>query len=217
MTSSASPIRSEADDSSAAAPAPWALPASGLSVFHGHPQALRLSHYFLPRVLLGGRRVLYVDGGNRFDPLLLARMAREGGREPAEFNQRVRVARAFTCFQLTELLVRVPRLLEKFPAGVLISTGIPELYFDEDVREREATVSFHRALEALRALRELPLATSVFSDATSFQTPRRGMFRELIAEASCVWRFDLDDDGKMRLVGEKAALPLPTGPAASFM
>ncbi len=205
MISPASPTRADAGNS----PAPWILPGSGLSVFYGRPEAPRLSHYFLPRVLLAGRRVLYVDGANRFDPLLLARMARQRGREPAEFYELVRVARAFTCFQLTEMLARVPQHLEKFAAEALIITGLPELYFDEDVREREARVSFRRALVALNALRPLPLGIALFSDATSFQTPRRGMFRELAAQASHIWRFHLASGGKLQLLGEKSALPLP--------
>ena len=193
---------------SPAKPMPWILPLSGLSVFYGRPEAPRLSHYFLPRALQGGQRVLYVDGANRFDPLLIARMARERERTPAEFNELVRVARAFTCFQLTELLIRVPKLLNKFAANVLIVTGLPELYFDEDVHEREAQTSFRRALAALKTLRSLPLGVALFSDATSFQTSRRVMLRQLVSQASEVWRFDLDGDSRPQLVGEKVALPL---------
>jgi len=66
-----------------------------------------------------------------------------------------------------------------------------------------------RALAALRALRPRPLGVAVFSDAASFQTARRGMFRQLLSQASDVWRFELDGDGRPRLVGEKAARPLP--------
>ncbi|MGP8156142.1 MAG: hypothetical protein ACLQMT_04710 [Candidatus Acidiferrales bacterium] len=190
-------------------PKPWVLPGAGLAVFHGRPETPRLSHYFLPHALMRGRRVLYLDGANRFDPLLLARLARHGGQAPGDFSARVRVARAFTCFQLTELLARIPRVLGEFAADALIVTGLPELYFDEDVREREAQVAFRRALAALRALRTLPLGVAVFSDAASFQTARREMFRQLVSQASDVWRFELDGDGRPRLVGEKAALPLP--------
>jgi hypothetical protein len=32
----------------------------------------------------------------------------------------------------------VPRTLERFSADVLIVTALPDLYFDEDVRDREA-------------------------------------------------------------------------------
>ena len=198
---------------------PWALPPSGLTVFYGRPETPRLFHYFLPRLLGEGKQVLCLDGANRFDPLLIARLARQRGIEAAEFNRRIRVARAFTCFQLTELLVRVPRMLEKFAADALIVTALPDLYFDQDVRDREAGVAFGHALDALRALRRLPLGVAVFSDATSFktscetsskassktsfETSRRAMFTQLTAQANHLWRFALDPEGgKLRLIGE---------------
>jgi len=189
--------------------APWLLPGSGLTLFYGQPEAPRLSHYFLPRVLLNGWRVLYVDGANRFDPLLLARMARQREKTPSEFYELVRVARAFTCFQLTELLARVPRLLAGFAAEALIVTGLPELYFDEDVREREAWVSFERALAALNALRPLPLGVALFSDATSFRTRRHGMFRQIVVQATHVWRFQESSNDGLRLVSDKSTRQLP--------
>ena len=150
-----------------AARKPWALPPAGLAVFYGRPETPRLFHYFLPRLLAEGKQVLCLDGANRFDPLLIARLARQRGIAAAEFNRRIRVARAFTCFQLTELLVRVPRFIEKFAADALIVTALPDLYFDEDVRDRDAAVAFRHALDALRALAPLPLGVAVFSDATS--------------------------------------------------
>src|SRR6267378_187875 len=189
---------------------PWVLPPSGLAVYYGRPETPRLFHYFLPRLLAEGKQVLCLDGANRFDPLLIARLARRGGlarqrgREVAEFNRRIRVARAFTCFQLTELLVRVPHLLEQFAADALVVTALPDLFFDEDVRERDAGASFRHALDALRALRPLPLGVAVFSDATSFETPRRAMFGQLAAQATELWRFALDGEGgKLRLIGEE--------------
>jgi hypothetical protein len=179
------------------------LPPSGMAVFYGRPETPRLFHYFLPRLLAEGKQVLCLDGANRFDPLLIARLARQRGREAAEFNRRIRVARAFTCFQLTELLVRAPRFLKNFAADALVVTALPDLYFDEDVRERDAWVAFGHALEALRALRPLPVGVAVFSDATSFETPRRAMFGRLAAQSTALWRFVLDAEGsKLRLVGE---------------
>jgi hypothetical protein len=186
----------------------WTLPETGLAVFHGHPDVPRLFHYFLPRLVAQGKPVLCLDGANRFDPLLIARFARERDVEAAVFNKRLRVSRAFTCFQLTELLARTPRLLEKFSARVLIVTALPDLYFDEDVREREAAVSFRRALEALRILRPLPLATAVFTDATSFETPRKTLFAQLLAQADQVSRFAVTEGDKLSIVGEKSPRPV---------
>jgi hypothetical protein len=209
---------------------PWALPRAGLAVFYGRPETPRLFHYFLPRLLAEGKRVLCLDGANRFDPLLIARLARQRGIAAAEFNRGIRVARAFTCFQLTELLVRVPRFVEKFAADALIVTALPDLYFDEDVRDREAGVAFRHALDALRALAPLPLGVAVFSGGASLEAPletsletsrsglsrprpgdpgpRRAMFTQLAAQATELWRFALDgEDGKLRLIGEKNCSP----------
>jgi hypothetical protein len=202
-----------ARESASANPAkrvPWALPEQGLAVFHGHPDVPRLFHYFLPLLIAQGRPVLCLDGANRFDPLLIARFARERGVEAAVFNERIRVARAFTCFQLTELVVRAPRWLEKFPARAVVVTALPDLYFDEDVREREAAASFQRALEALRALQRQPtLATAVFCDAGSFQTPRKRFFAQLLARADQVSRFVLAEGDHLVLVGETFLRPAP--------
>ena len=185
---------------------PWLLPTKGLAIFYGCPQMGRLSHYFLPRLLIQGKRVLYLDGANRFSPLLLARLARERGRDSAEFNRNMRIARAFTCFQLTELLARAPRLLRSFPADFVLLTGLPELYFDEDAGEPDAFASFRQALRGLQGLaRSLPIA--VFSDASSFLTPRRRLFRQLTALADYVSKFDAKEDRTLTVTSEKAPVP----------
>lgn len=179
------------------------LPVRGVALFYGCSQVPRLSHYFLPRAITEGKRILYLDGANRFDPLLLARLARRCGCLPSEFNSYVRIARAFTCFQLTELLVRVPRLLNTFPADVVILTAMPELYFDEDVREAEAISSFHRGLRALQQLAgRLPLA--MFSDPCSFATPRRKLFEQVKVCAGQVWKFIEHEDSTLTISNERA-------------
>jgi hypothetical protein len=178
---------------------PWKLPARGVGVFYGCPQIQRLSHYFLPGAIAAGKRVLYLDGGNGFDPLLLARLARQRGRTPSEFNRQIRIARAFTCFQLTELLVHAPQLLESFSADAVILTAMPELYFDEDLREPDAISSFNRGLRALRQLAGgLPVA--VFSDPASFTTPRRKLFERIKACAAQVCKFTMREDAGPELI-----------------
>ena len=187
---------------SASPPKLWALSELGLSVFHGHPETPRLFHYFLPGLVAQGKRVLCLDGANRFDPLLIASFARRTKSLP--FHQQLRVARAFTCFQLTELLVRAPRLLRDFSAEALIVTALPDLYFDEDVREDEAAASFRQALAALRVLEPLRLTVAVFSGAESFHTSRGKFFQQLKAQANHVWKFAENEEGKLSLNSEKS-------------
>ena len=187
-------------------PKPWTLPAQGLAVYYGCPQVHKLSHYFLPRVLLEGK-ALYLDGANRFDPLLLLHLAKQRGMDAQAFNRNLRVARAFTCFQLTELLCRAPRLLEGFPAEVVIVTALPELYFDEDVREADAIASFQRGLRALQQL-AVRLPVAVFSDPASFPTPRRKFFNQVKACAGQVWKFTVTEGSTPAISEERTDRPV---------
>jgi hypothetical protein len=160
-------------------------------------------------VLLDEKRVLYFDGANQISPLLLARFARERGVEPSSVNSLIRVARAFTCFQLTELVRRVPKTLERFSANVLIVTALPDLYFDEDVRDREARASFEHALEGLANVAPLSLSIAVFSDATSFKTKRRDFFQRLRNQAEHVVTVESTPDNKLSFTREKNTPLLP--------
>ena len=184
-------------------PKAWVLPPRGLTVFHGETNLPRLSHYFLPQLLTAGNSILYLDGANRFDPLLLARFARGRGLEPSVFNRKLRVARAFTCFQLTELLNRLPKLLKQFPAHAVFITALPDLYFDEDVREPEARASFQQALHALGRMTNQRIALAVFTDAPGFPTPRQRFFHQLIERSDQVRRFVDDAGGGPYFVAEK--------------
>src|SRR6266849_2364732 len=190
-------------------PRPWVLPNRALTLYYGCPEMPRLSHYFLPRVLLEEKRILYLDGANQISPLLIARFARERGVDPSSVNNLIRVARAFTCFQLTELVRRVPKTLEKFSADVLIVTALPDLYFDEDVRDREARASFEHALEGLANLAPLSLCIAVFSDATSFKTKRRDFFQRLRNEADNVVKVESTPENKLSFTSEKSTPLLP--------
>src|ERR1700726_3446146 len=188
---------------------PWVLSDRALTVFYGCPEMPRLSHYFLPRLLFAEKRILYLDGANQMSPLLLARFARERRVDPSSVNSLIRVARALTCFQLPELVRRVPKTLERFSADVLIVTALPDLYFDEDVRDREARASFEHALEGLRNVAPLDLSIAVFSDATSFKTKRRAFFQRLRTQADHVVKVESTPDNKLSFTREKNTPLLP--------
>jgi hypothetical protein len=191
-------------------PRPWVLPNRALTLYYGCPEMPRLSHYFLPRVLLEEKRILYLDGANQISPLLIARFARDRALDPSAFNCLIRVSRAFTCFQLTELIRRVPKFLETFDPNVLIVTALPDLFFDEDVREREARASFEHALEGLGKLAALPLSIAVFSDATSFKTSRRDFLQRLCKQANEVVKVEARPGDELSFTCEKAAPLLST-------
>ena len=200
-------------------PKPWQLPPHGLAVFQG--ETPRFSHYFLPRLLLEGKRVLFLDGANCADPRLLERLARQRNVPFAQFNRRIQIARAFTCFQLTELIARVPQFLADFPAQVLIVTAFPELYFDEDVRDWDARVAFAQALAHLRRLVSVaagsPLAVAVFSEAANHtglapSPARQCFFNQVCATAGEVWKFTRGEDNRLGLTCKRAMAGATSAP-----
>jgi hypothetical protein len=180
----------------------------------------------MPRLALEGKRILFLDGANCADPRLMARLAERRGMPFAQFNQQIMMARAFTCFQLTELISRVPLFLTEFPAQVLIITAFPELYFDEDIRHADASAAFQQALGHLhryagggrgagdwgKAPEEpqgrtagpaLPtLTVALFSSASSFQPPagRKLFFAQTCAAAAELWKFQADEQGRLGLL-----------------
>jgi hypothetical protein len=184
---------------------PWEFRERALTLFYGCPQMPRLSHYFLPRVLLKEKRVLYLDGANQISPLLIARFARQRSLEPSVFNRLIRLSRAFTCFQLMELIVRVPKFLKTFSADLLVVTAVPDLFFDEDVREIQARASFEHALEGLATLSQLPISIAIFSNATSFKTRRMNFFHKLCKQADQVLKVEARPENKLSFTSEKSA------------
>lgn len=195
---------------------PWVFPEQGLAVFYGPGNVPKLSHYFLPRILLRGKRVLLLDGANSADPRLLARLARERNVPFERFYSQVQIARAFTCFQLTELVARVPRFLADFSADVLVVTALPDLYFDEDIRDWDARVAFEQAIGHLARLVRGPLAAAIFSAAMTF-TPtaaRKNFFARICRSAGEVWRFSLAEDGRPDLICEHGPAAARRGQAA---
>jgi hypothetical protein len=184
-------------------PKPWVLPSRALTLYYGCPEMPRLSHYFLPRVLREEKKILYLDGANQISPLLIARFARGRGLEPSVFNNLIRIARAFTCFQLTELIRRVPKILATFSADVVIVTALPDLYFDEDVQDRPARASFEHALEGLQQLAPLQLSIAVFSDATSFKTKRHDFFKKLRNQADHILKVESGSESSLSFTREK--------------
>jgi hypothetical protein len=68
------------------------------------------------------------DGGNRFDGYFVARLARRLSAHPRATLGRIRISRAFTCFQLAELIENAPPSPEPLFVLDLLAT-----FYDESV------------------------------------------------------------------------------------
>lgn len=138
-----------------------------------------------------GLSVRLFDGGNSFDGYFVARLARRLTPDPQTVLENLRLSRAFTCFQLTELIETA--LPSPDPLFVL---DLLATFYDESVPLREV----ERLLSATLAhLKRLALVGPVIVGARPPQAntrPGRQVLLEVVETAAdAVWRLRLPSPG----------------------
>ena len=105
------------------------------------------------RAVMESHDVVFLDGGNSVDPHGMVAIGKRIGLTRDEILPRVHVARAFTCHQMTTLILdMLDKKLEETGAGLAILACLPTMYLDEDVERIEAHQLFQRSMRAVRRL-----------------------------------------------------------------
>jgi len=106
-----------------------------------------------------GIDVIVLDGANRFDPYMVSTFAKRASISPEDLLKRIRIARAFTCYQMTALVEeKLISLLKKeegathFSPPRVIFLGPFTTFLDEDVSEREVRPLFERLLRKVEEM-----------------------------------------------------------------
>ncbi len=167
-----------------------ALAQPRLSLFWGTETTARTLLAVATALAGRGQPVRIFDGGNRFDGYFVARLARQlAGNphphlpaDPHALLGRIRLSRAFTCFQLAELIENAPACPEPLFVLEMLST-----FYDESVpladSERLLTVT-------LAHLKRLAAAGPVIVGAREPQTlvkDRWALLDRLQAAADAAW------------------------------
>ena len=165
-----------------------------------------------------GIEVIVLDGANRFNPYTASSFARKALIPPESLLKRIRIARAFTCYQMAIMVgERLNDLLSQRGAvaqperGWIILLGLINTFLDEDVSEREVRPLFEKSLRKIEeiALRGIPF---LLFQPDGFSNPpfppfikggkgglrnskRIYLMRRLFQFANEAWRIDLDDEG----------------------
>jgi hypothetical protein len=80
-----------------------------------------------------GRTINIIDAGNMFDAYYVSKKIRQNGNNPSEVLKNIFLSRAFTCFQVVEL---VEAFQEK--DQILIVLDILSTFYDENVSTEES-------------------------------------------------------------------------------
>ena len=150
-------------------------------------QAWALGQHLAAQMACEGNQALYLCGDNRFDPYAVARFAKTQEKRPEEVLARILVARAFTAYQLDEL---IHRLDAENNYGVVIISGICTAFLDEDVAPNDAARLFYRSLWRLTGLAREGLTLLLTEGAAPKRTARGYFLADLCRASNVVIRME---------------------------
>ncbi len=133
-----------------------------------------------------GSPVYVVDGDNSFRSYLIARYARDLKFDPRLALAQVQVSRAFTCYQLTEIVERLSRRTDTLSCAGIVCLGLLGTLYDEDVAWSEAQRLLQEVIAHLKVLAERwPVIVTVRPPSLKAQN-RLGLIQVLMQQADVV-------------------------------
>jgi len=169
-----------------------------------------------------GIDVIVLDGANRFDPYMASSFARDALIPPERLLKRIRIARAFTCYQMATLMgERLVSLLRQEEEAAprqkpwVIVLGPTTTFFDKDVPEREVRPLFEKSLKRVEEMamggipfflfQPNPPSPPLVKGGEGGLSKRAYLTRRLFQFSNLVWRVSLDDQGP-QLILEKGRI-----------
>lgn len=135
--------------------------------------------------------VVFIDGGNSFDPYAVAEIARWHGLDSRHVLENTYVSRAFTAYQLSSLIFeKLEPFLKAKEAKLLFVSDISTLFFDRDVPKNEAKDLFMKVCTRLSAIAESKQAIVVVTYLPERRS-QRGLFFDavLFAKSNVLVKF----------------------------
>ena len=109
-------------------------------------------------------RISLIEGANRFQPYRIGERGRSLDADPANVLDAIRLARAFTAYQLVALVDGWSAEIRRHRPTLLIAHELPALFFTEEVPESERAPLLTHVAERLQALlreHRLPLVMTL--------------------------------------------------------
>lgn len=107
--------------------------------------------------------VLWLDGGNSFDPYPISEISEGLGLDPERSLQGIYISRAFTCYQMKSLILEeLDNVVEELKSDFIVITGLSGAFSESDLFGKEALRVFEPVEEKLGKFRK--------SDRTIFLT-----------------------------------------------
>ncbi len=165
-----------------------------------------------------GIEVIVLDGANRFNAYTVSSFARRTLIPPEKLLKSIRIARAFTCYQMATLMgEQLISLLKQEEATKLLQRrwvillGPLTTFLDEDVPEREVRPLFERSLRKIEGIASGGVPFLLFQSHLPSSPLRKGreggfmsskrayLMRRLFQFSNVIWRINLDEEPQIVL------------------
>jgi hypothetical protein len=124
-----------------------------IGLLYGSAPLTRFALYSITVAAVARHDVWVLDGGNSFDAYFVARLARQWHHAPESILARIHLSRAFTCYQMNELITRrLSTAIRPFPPATIVCLGFLETFCDEDVPMADAVRLLKSVLARLTEL-----------------------------------------------------------------
>ncbi len=97
-------------------------------------------------------RISLLEGGNRFHPYRIGELGRALGVDARETVRRVRLARAFTAYQMVALVERWTAEVRRHAPTLLVGHDLPALFTDDEIPPEEQAELLRRIARTLAVL-----------------------------------------------------------------
>jgi len=94
---------------------------------------------FPPQVGGLGSSVVFIEGGNTFRLYRVARLAQLHQLDPQRTLERIYISRAFTAYQMTDLITeKLKAIIKKSNAKLIIISDLAGMFLDKNIQDEEA-------------------------------------------------------------------------------
>lgn len=171
--------------------------AARIRLLYGSRFPHKLALYGIGQLLVRGETVLVLDGANSTDAYFLCKIARALGQRPEDVLSRLQVSRAFTCYQMAELVLReLPPAIARTDCSLVLCAGLPATFYDEHVPLPEAIQLLKQVLGQVRTLAEGATTFVITASEPTASVKNRVVLLDLLKrEAQFVCRVESDDSG----------------------
>jgi hypothetical protein len=167
-------------------PASFPIPRQGKISLIVSPRSLLDSLTAMLATLSLRGKVLVIDGGNLFDGYGLARALRQQTHHVQETLNNIQLSRAFTCFQLTSLLEKLPSQDKPVVIFDLLST-----FLDEAVAFNKRYSLLANSLGQLQRISALSPVAVWVRVRTEPTAESEQLLTPVMAVAHDIWQFQL--------------------------